>query len=69
MENYINNLSKKISNEKYNVLDGWQKFSFLFKKQKDKNLIVAIDGDYSTNWKIYKKNLKNILRKKKNCYF
>ena len=69
MENYINNFSKKFSNEKYNILCGWQKFSLLFKKQKNKNLIVAIDGDYSTNWKIYKKNLKKILSKKKIVFF
>ena len=69
MENYINNFSKKFSNEKYNILCGWKKFSLLFKKQKNKNLIVAIDGDYSTNWKIYKQNLKNILKKKKIVFF
>ena len=45
MENYINNFSKKLSNEKYNILCGWNKFSLLFSRKDLKFLKIKITNN------------------------
>ena len=66
MNNYINYLPTKYLRSESNIYYGWNSLSsLLHKKSSKKNLVAAIDGDYFTEWKIYKQKIKTALKKKK----
>ena len=66
MSKYFNVLPKNDDIKTSDIFNGWTNIYSLIKKEtRNKSMIIAIDGDYSTNWDIYIQNLNLIFKDKK----
>ena len=63
MSKYFNVLPKNDDIKTSDIFNGWANIYSLIKKQtRNKSMIIAIDGDYSTNWDIYIQNLNSNIK-------
>ena len=66
MSKYFNVLPRNDYIKTSDIFSGWSNiYSIIKKRSHNKNRIIAIDGDYSTNWDIYNKKLNLIFKDKK----
>ena len=66
MSNYFNELPKNDHIKTSDIFSGWTNIYSIIKKETlKKRMIVAIDGDYSTNWDLYNQKLNLIFKNQK----